>query len=132
MRLVSAGKKPCGEAIRPDRGEVRNSAQNQERSKRTNHWLISIKAAEAALGEAVQGPLIFRDELVDNVAILELRRQDGPGIRFHFQMRAEAGICSENIQDPKQMIGSIVELAGWRTMQGDVEMDAPFVTGSGG
>src|SRR3954468_16485227 len=84
---------------------------------------------EAAFFHAGKGPIIFSNQLVNDITLFQFRRQDFPGVGFHFEMGAHAGICGEHVQCAEDMVGGIVKNFRGRAVQWDVEMNAPLGSG---
>lgn len=81
---------------------------------------------QSALFQSAEGPFVFRRKLVHHVAIFKWFGQNVPGVGFHFEVRAGAGVCGKQIQDDPYMIRRVVKKLRRRTVQRDMKMNPPF------
>jgi len=88
--------------------------------------LQSSHCGHAAFRHLSQRPLVFRDELVHDVPVLQLGRQNFPRVRLHLNVRAKRRVPFQNVHHPEEMIGSGVKQRRRFAVQRDVEMNPPF------
>src|SRR5262245_41174679 len=83
------------------RFETRPRTSNVRRSDMEDFYpglaQLSTFLRQTALRQPGQSPVVFGSELVHDIAIFEFRRQDFPGVRLHFELRTQPGICGEQI-----------------------------------
>ena len=85
-----------------------------------------MKSSQPAFSEPRQRPVIFGDELLDDAAAFQVRRQHFPGVGFHFQMRTELRIFREQIENAEQMVVGVGKRRRGGRVERDMEMDAPL------
>ena len=63
--------------------------------------------SEPAFGELRQSPGIFRGQLFNNIAGFQLRRQDFPGVGFHFEVGTEGRLLREKIEQFNALVHEV-------------------------
>lgn len=81
---------------------------------------------DAAFAEFSEGPGVLGRELIDDGVLLQGTGQDFPGVRFHLEMVAQAGLAADFVEDTGDMLGGGFETIAGRGVERDVEMHAPL------
>src|SRR5439155_13459394 len=74
--------------------------------------LQSSHCGHAALRQTRERPFVFRDELVHDVPVLQLGRQNFPGVGLHLDVRTKRRVLFQNVHHAEEVIGSVVKQ--WR------------------
>lgn len=70
--------------------------------------------------------MVFADELIYDASLFSFRRQHFPSVGFHLEVRASSRMLFDEVQSSRDVVGGVAEEFGWRRVERDVKVNAPF------
>jgi len=92
-----------------------------------------LRGGRSGLGNQVsrfhlaEGPGVFFDELVHDVAGAHFGGEDFPGVGLHLDVLALGGVLAEPVHGAFDVVAGALEAIRGLGVEGDVEVDAPFL-----